>query len=47
VTTTSARVPPGAAAPDFSLPASDGSLVSLADYRGKSRVLLVFLRGFR
>ena len=33
----------GAPAPEFQLPALDGSLVSLSDYRGRP-VLLVFLR---
>lgn len=32
----------GDLAPDFSLPASDGSTVSLADYRGRQPVLLFF-----
>jgi len=34
---------PGASAPDFHLPALDGSLVSLSDFRGRP-VVLVFLR---
>ena len=39
-------VQPGERAPDFALPAADreGS-VSLADYRGRSPVLLTLLRG--
>ena len=39
-------VQPGEQAPDFTLPAADreGS-VSLADYRGRSPVLLTLLRG--
>jgi peroxiredoxin Q/BCP len=32
----------GDPAPDFTLPASDGHAVSLADYRGKSSVVLIF-----
>ncbi len=37
---------PGTAAPDFALPALDGRTVSLADYRGRQPVLLVFYRGW-
>ncbi len=33
-------------APEFTLAASDGSTVSLADYKGKSSVVLVFYRGY-
>lgn len=33
-------------APNFTLPAVDGSQVSLADFQGKKHVVLVFLRGF-
>lgn len=36
-------VAPGAPAPDFHLPALDGSLVSQSDFRGRA-VVLVFLR---
>lgn len=36
----------GTQAPDFSLPARDGTLVSLGDYRGRQPVLLVFYRGW-
>jgi len=46
--TTETRPPvaPGEAAPDFSLPAVDGSKdVTLADYRGKSPVFLALLLG--
>jgi peroxiredoxin Q/BCP len=32
----------GDAAPDFSLPAADGTLVSLSGFRGKSEVVLYF-----
>jgi peroxiredoxin Q/BCP len=32
----------GDAAPDFTLPASDGKMVSLADFRGRSEVVLFF-----
>lgn len=35
----------GEMAPDFSLPAADGEIVRLADFRGKSAVLLVFYPG--
>lgn len=33
-------------APLFSLPDCNGTMVSLADFRGRSTVLLVFNRGF-
>jgi thioredoxin-dependent peroxiredoxin len=38
------RKPPaaGSQAPDFSLPSQDGTLVSLADYRGKWVVLYFY-----
>ena len=36
------RVAPGEVAPDFSLPASNGKTVKLADYRGKKTVVLAF-----
>jgi len=37
---------PGERAPDFTVPAAHGDgLVSLADYRGRSPVLLALLRG--
>ena len=32
-------------APDFTLPAVTGNPVSLADYRGRKNVVLVFNRG--
>ncbi len=39
-------VQPGEPAPDFSLPAADREgTMSLADYRGKSPVLLALFRG--
>ena len=34
----------GSVAPDFTLPAQDGSLVSLKDYRGKWVVLYFYLK---
>ncbi len=36
---------PGDEAPDFRLPSTHGSEVSLSQYRGRRHVLLVFLRG--
>ena len=33
-------------APDFTLPDFQGREVSLSDFRGKERVVLVFNRGF-
>jgi peroxiredoxin Q/BCP len=36
----------GSPAPDFRLPASTGGEIGLADYRGKSRVILFFVREF-
>ncbi len=38
-------VDPGQLAPDFSLPDADGRPVTLSGFRGKSAVLLVFVRG--
>lgn len=35
----------GDPAPDFTLPAHDGTAVSLADYRGRRRVILWFSKG--
>lgn len=35
-----------AAAPDFTLPDSQGQPISLADFRGQKNVVLVFTRGF-
>ena len=35
----------GERAPDFSLPSDKGATVSLKDYLGKSKVVLVFYRG--
>ncbi len=34
----------GSPVPDFMLPATDGRPVRLADYRGKARVVLFFVR---
>ncbi len=39
------RVQVGQLAPDFTLEAEDGRQVTLSDYRGKKRVVLVFYRG--
>ena len=36
----------GSQAPEFRLPASTGGEIGLADYRGKSRVILFFVREF-
>jgi len=36
----------GERAPQFSLPSSAGSTVSLKDYAGKSKIVLVFYRGY-
>ena len=36
----------GEPAPDFALPDAAGRLVSLADYRGRKPVVLVFYRGY-
>ena len=36
----------GEAAPDFTLPDASGRLVSLADYRGRKPVILIFYRGY-
>jgi len=36
------RLGPGDVAPDFSLSASNGKTVKLADYRGKKTVVLAF-----
>ncbi len=36
----------GSRAPDFRLPASTGGEIGLADYRGKSHVILFFVREF-
>ena len=40
------RVSLNAPAPDFTLNDFKGNVVSLADYRGKSHIVLVFNRGF-
>ncbi len=36
----------GTAAPGFALPALDGRVVALGDYRGHQPLLLVFYRGW-
>jgi len=36
----------GERAPQFSLPSATGSTVSLSDYAGKSKLVLVFYRGY-
>lgn len=41
-TTRPAALRPGDQAPDFELPAADGTRVRLSDYRGKSEVVLFF-----
>jgi peroxiredoxin len=40
-------VPPGSAAPDFTLPSAQGGEITLSNYRGQACVVLVFLRGFQ
>ena len=40
------RVPLNAIVPDFTLPDLNGNPVSISDFRGKSKVLLVFNRTF-
>lgn len=44
VTRTTLRV--GERSPDFTLPEAAGRPVSLADYRGKKPVVIVFFRGY-
>lgn len=39
-------VPVGSLAPDFTLPTIDGQTLTLSGFRGRSCVVLVFLRGF-
>jgi cytochrome oxidase Cu insertion factor (SCO1/SenC/PrrC family) len=39
------RIKVGQPAPDFTLKDSNGKNVSLADYRGKKNVVLIFYRG--
>lgn len=39
------RIRVGHPAPDFTLEDVDGSQISLSDYRGKKKVVLVFYRG--
>ncbi len=40
-------VPPGSSAPAFRLPAVQGGDVGIEDFRGKSHVVLVFMRNRR
>ena len=40
------RVKPGDKAPDFTLEDVDGKAMTLADFRGKKAVVLVFYRGY-
>lgn len=40
------RVAVGDTAPDFSLRAHEGEVVTLSDYRGTRDILLVFYRGY-
>lgn len=44
-TPASADLPDRQLGPDFTLPASNGSIISLSDYQDKSNVVLVFYRG--
>jgi hypothetical protein len=37
---------PGEPAPAFSLPTSAGSTIALKDYKGQSKLVLVFYRGY-
>ena len=37
----------GDVAPEFTLPSATGEIVSLADFRGKSEVVLFFYQGRR
>ena len=41
--TPSTMLPLGTAAPDFKLPDTDGKIVSLADFKGKPALLVVFM----
>ena len=38
-------LPPGASAPDFTLPDENGRPIALADYRGRKNVVLIFYPG--
>ena len=44
-TTEARRLKPGEPAPDFRLPSTQGTHVSLSDFRGRKHVVLAFLRG--
>jgi len=46
VAATAALPKVGDPAPPFSLPALNGATVTLKDYAGKSKVVLVFYRGY-
>jgi cytochrome oxidase Cu insertion factor (SCO1/SenC/PrrC family) len=41
-----ARIKTGQPAPDFTLEDADGKTITLADFRGKKSVVLVFYRGY-
>jgi cytochrome oxidase Cu insertion factor (SCO1/SenC/PrrC family) len=43
--TDTARVAVGQMAPDFTLANKEGGTVTLSDFRGKKRIILVFYRG--
>lgn len=45
-TPASADLPDRQSAPDFTLTASNGSIISLSDYQDKSNVVVVFYRGY-
>jgi cytochrome oxidase Cu insertion factor (SCO1/SenC/PrrC family) len=40
------RIKAGQPAPDFTLDDADGKAITLADFRGKKSVVLVFYRGY-
>jgi cytochrome oxidase Cu insertion factor (SCO1/SenC/PrrC family) len=41
-----AAVKPGDAAPPFDLPTAAGATVALKDYKGKSKLVVLFYRGY-